>query len=51
MMKRPYKEAWPLDKVLQLLNNESGKHFDPKIVHVFNNVLDDILMIREKYSN
>jgi putative two-component system response regulator len=51
MMKRPYKEAWPLDKVLQLLNNESGKHFDPEIVHVFNKVLDDILMIREKYSN
>lgn len=51
MMKRPYKKAWSLDNVLQLVNKESGKHFDPDIVRVFKEVLDDLLLIREKYSD
>jgi len=51
MMKRPYKEAWPLEKVTQLINDESGKHFDPEIVAAFNENLDKLLLIREKYSD
>lgn len=30
--KRPYKEAWPMDKAFEYLEAESGKHFDPAIV-------------------
>ena len=40
--KRVYKEAWPLDKVLDLLHNERGKHFDPKLVDIFFDNLDEI---------
>jgi HD-GYP domain-containing protein (c-di-GMP phosphodiesterase class II) len=29
---RPYKTAWPLLKALQEIRQQSGKHFDPKIV-------------------
>jgi two-component system, response regulator RpfG len=29
---RPYKEAWSLDKALEFINHESGKHFDPDLV-------------------
>jgi HD-GYP domain-containing protein (c-di-GMP phosphodiesterase class II) len=36
---RAYRPAWPLDKTLDYLRSESGKHFDPKVVDVF---LDEI---------
>jgi len=32
---RPYRDAWPQDKVIQYLKDESGSHFDPKIVGLF----------------
>jgi HD-GYP domain-containing protein (c-di-GMP phosphodiesterase class II) len=32
---RPYREAWPQEKVAQYIIGESGKHFDPKVVSVF----------------
>lgn len=35
---RPYRRAWPADKVLDYIRNESGKHFDPHIVEVFINL-------------
>ncbi len=30
--KRPYKEAWPVEKALSLMQEESGKHFDPDVI-------------------
>jgi len=32
---RVYKKAWPLEKVIQLITDESGKHFDPELVDLF----------------
>ena len=32
---RPYKKAWPEDKVIQLLKDEAGKHFDPELIPLF----------------
>ena len=32
---RPYRKAWPEQKVREHLQNEIGKHFDPDIVKVF----------------
>jgi|GEM_PF-1709018 len=32
---RPYREAWPREKVKQYLIADSGKHFDPKVLDVF----------------
>jgi len=39
---RPYKEPWPLDKTLELIRDERGKHFDPQVVDVFFANLDQI---------
>lgn len=33
--KRPYKEAWPLERAIELLVSERNVHFDPKIVDLF----------------
>jgi len=32
---RPYRDAWPQEKVVQYLIDESGKHFDPDVLNVF----------------
>ena len=39
---RPYKKAWPVDEAVAYINENSGSHFDPALVPLFNGVLDDI---------
>ena len=48
---RVYKKAWPLEDILKLFNEEKGKHFDPTLIDVFMNNLDDFLEIKEKYKD
>lgn len=48
---RCYKEAWEDDKVLALIKEEKGAHFDPKLVDIFFEHLDSFLEIREKYKD
>jgi putative two-component system response regulator len=48
---RPYKPAFPNEEALQLLRDGKGKHFDPRVVDVFFECLDDILRIQEKFKD
>jgi len=32
---RPYRPAWPPDQALAYISEQSGKHFDPRVVEVF----------------
>jgi PAS domain S-box-containing protein/putative nucleotidyltransferase with HDIG domain len=41
--KRSYRAAWKKEKVLDYIKNNSGEHFDPKIVNVFIRNLDFII--------
>jgi len=50
-MDRPYKTAWPIEKILKLISEESGEHFDPRLVELFMDCLPDILEIREQYRD
>jgi putative two-component system response regulator len=43
---RVYKEAWPVDKALQLIEDESGTHFDPDLAALFLEHSDDMEEIR-----
>ncbi len=38
---RPYRTAWTEEKVLDYIQSQSGKHFDPKIVELFLNILTE----------
>ncbi len=46
---RPYKEAWPVEKALNLIREERGKHFDPTLVDAFLENLDAILEVKENH--
>lgn len=47
---RPYKKAWPVEKAVNLIKEESGQHFDPALVDIFLKKLPEILEIKEKYA-
>ncbi|MFY9094186.1 HD domain-containing protein, partial [Aliarcobacter butzleri] len=48
---RCYKKAWPLENILELFKNEKGKHFDPKLIDIFIENLDEFLAIRDSYKD
>ena len=48
--RRSYKKRWPEERVLELVESEKGKHFDPEIVDSFLEIHDVIKAVRKKYS-
>jgi len=42
---RAYKESWDIQKVLDFLKSMSGKHFDPKLIDLFFENIDDFMTI------
>lgn len=46
---RVYKKAWPLEKILKLIREQKGKHFDPELVDLFLDNLDIFLAIKDEY--
>lgn len=49
--KRPYKEAWPLDETMTFLRDQSGQHFEPRLVELFEANLDEILEIKARFKD
>lgn len=47
---RPYKEAWPVEKAISLLEEEAGRHFDPELTPLFVGAMDQLLQIKEKWG-
>jgi len=50
-MERPYKKAWPLEKALSWIRDNTGTHFDPELVAAFMDGLPEILQIKEIYND
>ncbi|AWB68992.1 phosphodiesterase [Saccharobesus litoralis] len=48
---RCYKPAWPLDKVIDLLKDQRGKHFDPQLVDLLLDNLDEFIAIRDAFPD
>ncbi|HJV44580.1 MAG TPA: HD domain-containing phosphohydrolase [Bacillota bacterium] len=46
---RVYKRAWELDRILALFREESGQHFDPELMDIFMDNLDEFLLIRDAH--
>lgn len=48
---RCYKKAWNDKKIFNLFKEERGQHFDPKLVDIFFDNLDEFLAIRDKFKD
>lgn len=48
---RVYKKAWDDERIFNLFKEERGKHFDPKLVDIFFEHLDEFLKIRETFKD
>jgi len=49
--KRPYKEPWPLDKALGLLEEGAGAHFDPRLSALFLALRPQVVEIMHTYED
>lgn len=45
---RPYKNAWPESKVIELLESESNEHFQPELVELVLENFFDIIAVRNR---
>ena len=48
---RIYKQAWNDEKIFNLFKEEKAKHFDPKLIDIFFEHLDEFLKIRETFKD
>lgn len=48
---RIYKKGWDLEQILHLFKEERAKHFDPVLVDIFFEHLDEFLKIRQKFAD
>lgn len=48
---RPYKEAYPISKCLEILAEGRGKHFDPQVLDAFLRRKDEAVQIRKAHMN
>lgn len=48
---RCYKKAWDDERIFDLFRKERGKHFDPDLVDIFFEHLDEFLAIREQLKD
>jgi len=48
---RVYKKAWEDEKIFELLREQSGRHFDPRLITIFFEHFEEIDAIRNTYQD
>lgn len=48
---RPYKSAWPLEKVVSTIKSEAGAHLDPSLVTVFETCVEKLVDIQHTFPD
>lgn len=48
---RIYKKEWQIENIISYLQNEKGKHFDPILVDLFLENINEILIIKESFKD
>jgi len=48
---RPYKQAWSVERTIELLKEEKSNHFDPNLVDLFIENLPEILEIKARFKD
>ncbi|NEV60799.1 response regulator [Thiorhodococcus minor] len=49
-MKRPYKEAWSVERALATMRESSGSHFEPRLLECFCEILPQILIVKADWD-
>jgi HD-GYP domain-containing protein (c-di-GMP phosphodiesterase class II) len=49
--KRPYKEAWPVDRALEAMAADAGHHFDPAVLAAFERVLPRVMEVYDRLKH
>ncbi|MGQ2966090.1 HD-GYP domain-containing protein, partial [Methylophilus sp.] len=49
LSKRPYKEAWPVEKAVEEIKSQANRHFDPQVVAAMLSCLPDLIAINAKW--
>lgn len=49
-MKRPYKDAWPVDHILEVMAQGAGRHFDPGMFQRFSEALPKVLEVKQHWD-
>jgi response regulator RpfG family c-di-GMP phosphodiesterase len=49
--KRVYKDGWSLNNILDYFNENKGKMFEPKLVDILFDKIDDIINIKEQFPD
>ena len=47
--KRPYKDAWSVEKTMDYMREQSGRQFEPKLIELLEQSLGDILEIKAQF--
>ncbi len=49
--KRPYKDAWTVEKTLELMREQKGHHFEPQLIDLLEENLPEILAIKARWQD
>ena len=49
--RRPYKEAWNIDKAMEYMHEQAGQHFDPVIIDAMEQAMSRILDVYNKHKH
>ena len=49
--KRPYKEAWSIEKTMEYMKDQSDRQFEPKLIELLENELNKILAIKLQFQD
>ncbi|MGE5471245.1 MAG: HD domain-containing phosphohydrolase [Bacteroidota bacterium] len=50
-MRRPYKDVWPIERVIPYMESNVNHHFDPRLFAVFQRIFPRILAIKEEWGH
>lgn len=48
---RVYKKAFPLGRAIEIMREARGTHFDPELLDLFLDSMDEVLSIRDQYAD
>jgi putative two-component system response regulator len=47
---RPYRKAFEIDKAVEIMRSERGRHFDSRLVDLFLENIDEVIDLRDRYT-